>query len=90
LNTAISSPANDVQHYVIPENLLDSIFNKLPVFMRQWEEEKAILYPVEVPPPIADSFHVATMARKHGVLNLREMNRNNMHTALDSVLTYYR
>jgi hypothetical protein len=24
------------------------------------------------------------------VLNLREINRNNMHTALASVLTYYR
>jgi hypothetical protein len=46
-----SSPADDVQHYVIPEMLLDSIFNKLPVFTRQWEKEKAVLYPVEVPPP---------------------------------------
>jgi hypothetical protein len=30
---------------------MDSVFNKLPVFMRQWEKEKAVLYPVEVPPP---------------------------------------
>jgi hypothetical protein len=30
---------------------MDSIFNKLPLFMRQWEEEKAVLYPVEVLPP---------------------------------------
>jgi hypothetical protein len=30
---------------------IDSIFNKLPVFMRQWEKEKAVLYPVEVWPP---------------------------------------
>jgi hypothetical protein len=30
---------------------MDSIFNKLPVFMNQWEKEKAVLYPVEVPPP---------------------------------------
>jgi hypothetical protein len=51
--------------------------------MRQWGKEKAALYPV------ADSFHVATMARKHSVLNLREINRNNAHTALASVLTYY-
>jgi hypothetical protein len=29
------------------------------------------------PAPIAGSFHVATMARKLSVLNLREMNRNN-------------
>jgi hypothetical protein len=57
--------------------------------MRQWEEEKAVLYPVEVPPPIAENIHVATIARKHSVLNLREINRNNTHTALASV-TYYR
>jgi hypothetical protein len=30
---------------------MDSIFNKLPVFMRQWGKEKEVLYPVEVPPP---------------------------------------
>jgi hypothetical protein len=41
------------------------------------------------PAPIADSSHVATMARKHNVLNLREINRNNTHTALASVLNYY-
>jgi hypothetical protein len=41
------------------------------------------------PAPIADSSNVATIARKHSVLNLREINRNNMHTALASVLTYY-
>jgi hypothetical protein len=41
------------------------------------------------PAPIADRFHVATMARKHSVLNLREINRNNTHTALACVLTYY-
>jgi hypothetical protein len=26
-------------------------FKELPVFMRQWEKEKAVLYPVEVPLP---------------------------------------
>jgi hypothetical protein len=41
------------------------------------------------PTEIADSFHVATMARKHSVLNLQEINRNNTHTALASVLNYY-
>jgi hypothetical protein len=51
LNTATSSPADDVHHYAVPEKLLDSILNKLPLFMRQWEKEKAVLYPVEVPPP---------------------------------------
>jgi hypothetical protein len=68
------SPTDDVRHYVIPQKLLDSIFKKLPVCS---------------PAPIADSFHVATMARKHSVLNLREINRNNTHTALASVITYY-
>jgi hypothetical protein len=42
-------PADDIHHYVIHQKLLDSIFNKLPVFMHQWEKEKAVLYPVEVP-----------------------------------------
>jgi hypothetical protein len=28
-----------------PQILLDSNFNKLSVFMRQWEKEKADLYP---------------------------------------------
>jgi hypothetical protein len=41
------------------------------------------------PAPIADSSNVTTIARKHSVLNLREINRNNTHTALASVLTYY-
>jgi hypothetical protein len=57
--------------------------------MRQWEKGKAVLYPVEVPPLIADSFNVATMARAPRVFNLREINRNNMHTALASMLNYY-
>jgi hypothetical protein len=35
-------PADDVHHYVIPQKLLDSIFNKLPVFMCQWEKEKTV------------------------------------------------
>jgi hypothetical protein len=47
---ATSSPADDVCHYVIPQKSLDSIFNKIPVFMRKWEKEKAVLYPIEVPP----------------------------------------
>jgi hypothetical protein len=47
LNTATSSPADDVHHYIIPQKLLDYFLNKLPVFMRQWRKEKAVLYPVE-------------------------------------------
>jgi hypothetical protein len=41
------------------------------------------------PAPIADCFNVATKARKHSALNLREINRNNKHTALATVWTYY-
>jgi hypothetical protein len=88
LNAATSSPADDVHHYVIPHNLLDSIFNKLPVFIRQWGKEKGVLYPLQVPP----SQHAAFMLPQwqgNRVLNLREINRNNTHTALASVLTYY-
>jgi hypothetical protein len=51
LNMATSSRADDAYHYVIPQKLLDAIFNKLPVFMHQREKDEAILYPVEVPPP---------------------------------------
>jgi hypothetical protein len=42
-----------------------------------------------IPAPIAESSNVATIARKHSVLNLREIYRNNTHTALASVLTFY-
>jgi hypothetical protein len=54
VNTATSSPDDDVQHYVIPPKLLLTnrfYFQQIPVFMRQWEKEKAVLYPIEVPPP---------------------------------------
>jgi hypothetical protein len=57
--------------------------------MRQWGKKGCCSLSDRSPDPIADSFHVATMARKHRVLSLREINRNNMHTALASVLTYY-
>jgi hypothetical protein len=56
VNTATSSPADDVHHYVIPQKLQDFIFNKLPVFMRQWEKEKTVLYPVEVSPSSQTAF----------------------------------
>jgi hypothetical protein len=53
------SPADDVHHYVIPHKLLDFIFNKLPVFMHQWEKEKAVICPVEVPPPYQTALMLA-------------------------------
>jgi hypothetical protein len=69
-----------------PQKLLDHIFNKFPVLIRQWEKEKAVLYPVEVPPQTA---FMLPQWQGNSVLNLREINRNNTHTALASVLTYY-
>jgi hypothetical protein len=56
--------------------------------MCQWEKEKAVLYPVEVPPPSQTAFMLPQW-QGNSVLNLREINRNNMHTARASVLTYY-
>jgi hypothetical protein len=56
--------------------------------MRQWEKGKTVLYPVEVPPPHQTAF-MFPQWQGNGVLNLREINRNNTHTALASVLTYY-
>jgi hypothetical protein len=63
VNTATSSPADDVHHYVIPPEVSRFCFQQTsgihapvgkrkgcPVFMRQWEKEKAVVYPVEVPP----------------------------------------
>jgi hypothetical protein len=67
LNTAISSPVDDVHHYIIPQKFLDSIFNKLPVLMRQWEKEESCSLSDISPAPIADSFHVATMATNTAV-----------------------
>jgi hypothetical protein len=39
--------------------------------MRQWEKRKGCSLFGKSPAPIAESFHVATMARKNSVLNLR-------------------
>jgi hypothetical protein len=56
--------------------------------MHQWEKDKAVLYPVEVPPPWQTAFTLPQW-QGNSVLNLQEINRNNTHTALVSVLTYY-
>jgi hypothetical protein len=92
VNPATSSPADDVHNYVIPPKLL--LTNRY-----YFEQTSGIHAPVgkrkggslsgKSPAPIADSSNVATIARKHSVLNLRDINRNNTHTALASVLTYY-
>jgi hypothetical protein len=49
--------------------------------MRQWEKRKGRSLSGSSPATTEDSFHVATMAKKHSVLNLREINRINTHTA---------
>jgi hypothetical protein len=79
-------------HYVIPPKLL--LTNRF--YFQQTSGIHAAVGKIKgsslsgrSPAPIADSFHVATIARKHRVLNLREINRNNTHTALAYVLTYY-
>jgi hypothetical protein len=88
---ATSLPADDVHHYVIPPKLL--LTNRF-----YFQQTSSIHAPVGIrkgcslsgrsPASIADSFHVATMARKQR-LYLREINRNNTHTALASMLNYY-
>jgi hypothetical protein len=51
--------------------------------MRQWEKEKAVLYSVEVQPLQRTAFMLPPW-QGNSVLNLREINRNNTHTALAS------
>jgi hypothetical protein len=92
VNPATSLPAGDVHHYVIPPKLL--LTNRF-----YFQQTSGIHAPVgkrngcslsgRSPAPIADSSNVATIERKHSVLNLREIDRNNTHTSLASVLTYY-
>jgi hypothetical protein len=57
--------------------------------MRQWEKEKTVLYLVEVRPPYQRAFMLPQW-QENSELNLREINKNNTHTALASVLIYYR
>jgi hypothetical protein len=92
VNPATSSPADDVHHDAIPQKLLLTnkvYFQQTSVIHAPAGRRKGGSLSGRSPAPIADSIHVATIARKHSVLNLREINRNNTHTALASVLTYY-
>jgi hypothetical protein len=87
-----SSPADDVHQYVIPTKLLLTnrfYFQQTSGTHTPVGKRKGGYLSGRSPAPIADSFNAATVARKHSMLNLREINRNNMHTALASVLTYY-
>jgi hypothetical protein len=85
---ATSSPADDVHHYVIPLKLLLTnrfYFQQTSGIHAPVGKIKSCSLPGGGPAPIADIFNVATMAWKHSVLNVREINRNNKHTALASV-----
>jgi hypothetical protein len=86
VNPATSSPADDVQHYVIPTKLLLTnrfYFQQTPGIHAPVGKREGGSLSGRSPAPIADSSNVASM------LNLLEINRNNTHTALASVLTYY-
>jgi hypothetical protein len=88
VNTATSSPADDVHHYVIPQKLLLTdrfYFQQTSGIHAPVGKRKGCSLSGRNPAPIADSFNVATMAKKQSMLNLREINRNNKHTALASV-----
>jgi hypothetical protein len=92
VNLATSSPADDVHHDIIPTKLLLTnrvYFQQTSGIHAPLGKRKCYSFTGRSPAPIADSSDVATIARTHNVLNLREINRNNTHTALGSVLTYY-
>jgi hypothetical protein len=92
VNPATSSTADDVHQYVIPPKLLLTnrfYFQQTSGIHGPVGKRKGSSLSGRSPAPIADISNVATSVRKHSVLNLREINRNNMHTALASVLTYY-
>jgi hypothetical protein len=84
--------ADDVHHYVIPPKLLLTnifYFQQTSVIHVPVGRRKGCSLSGRSPAPIADFIYVASIARKLSVLNLREIKRNNTHTALASVLTYY-
>jgi hypothetical protein len=92
VNPATSLPSDDVHHYVIPPKLLLTngfYFQQTSGTHAPVGKRKGGSLSGRSPAPIADSFNFATIARKHRVLSLREINRNNTHTALASVLIYY-
>jgi hypothetical protein len=82
LTTATSSPDDDVHCYVIPPKVTRFYFQQTSVIHVPVGKRKGCSLSSRSSAPIADSFHVATMARNHSVLNLREINRNNTYTAL--------
>jgi hypothetical protein len=70
VNTATSSPGDDVAHYVIPPKLLLTnrfYFQQTSGIHAPVGKRKVCSLSGRSPAPIADSFNVATMARKQRV-----------------------
>jgi hypothetical protein len=70
VNTVTSSPADDVHHYVIPPKLLLTnivYFQQTSGIHAPVGKRKGCSLSGRSPTPIADSFNVATMARKQRV-----------------------
>jgi hypothetical protein len=70
VNSATSSPADEVHHYVIPQKLLLTnrfYFQQISGIHAPVGKKKMLLLSGSSHALIADSFHVATMARKQRV-----------------------
>jgi hypothetical protein len=69
VNTATSSPADDVRHYVIPSLLLTNrfYFQQTSGIHAPVGKRKGCSLSGRSPASIADSFNIATMARKQRV-----------------------
>jgi hypothetical protein len=70
VNTATSSPADDVHHYVIPPKLLLTnrlYFHQTSDIHAPGGKRKGCSLSGRSPAPIADSFNVVTMASKQCV-----------------------
>jgi hypothetical protein len=93
VNPATLLAADDAHHDVIPPT--QSYYWPIVYFQQTYGihapvgKRKGCSLSGRRPAPIADSSNVAKIARKHIVLNLWEINRNNTHTALAPRLTYY-
>jgi hypothetical protein len=85
---ASSLPADDVHHYVVPKVTGDQYFQQTSGIHVSVGKRKGCSLSSRSPAPIAA--FMLLQWQGNSVLNLGEINRNNMHTALAFVLTYYR
>jgi hypothetical protein len=67
LNRAAWSPADDVHHYVIPPKVTRFYFQQTSGIHAPVGNRKGCSLSSRSPAPIANSFHVVTMARKQRV-----------------------